>query len=464
MSYVSTLTQKALRTSARRALSRISTRNPLVFCLFFLFLFRSVFYEKMKQLLSSCDDSILVALGKKAYFFSEESDRVAELLKASNNQSSEKTNTAKNISFQDLDDILAVAVSKSKIDSTENWCAVARCDKTLAIYRIKQDENLEKLEYTVVYNTPKRVGQLCFAELPTGQNQQQQQENLCIVAGDLAGDIYAYCLTENRTRLLAGHTASMLTGVNVLGNRLISSDRDEKIRVSSFPESYILEGYLLGHTEYISSMDSVVISKGAVNLVTSCGGDRTLRLWDLDTMQQLSEISLHDEFIPSFVAFHPEGQMVTVIYDQSNLLHVYSVEEGESGKPQFGNLVKSLECPSQPLGIVFQSDETLLVLLKESQHLVSYKIDGQKFELSKSIPKKLQEITTAQDITMPENILERDEYGNIKLKKLTETRGASNAIVKPWNRVERVDVAKKRNIRMRKRKRERQREEKNKAN
>ena len=421
------------------------------------------FFEKMKQLLSSCDDSILVALGKKAYFFSEESDRVAELLKASNNQSSEKTNTAKNISFQDLDDILAVAVSKSKTDSTENWCAVARCDKTLAIYKMKKHENMEKLEYTVVYNTPKRVGQLCFAELPTGKNQ-QQQENLCIVAGDLAGDIYAYCLTENRTRLLAGHTASMLTGVNVLGNRLISSDRDEKIRVSSFPESYILEGYLLGHTEYISSMASVVISKDTMNLVTSCGGDRTLRLWDLDTMQQLSEISLHEELIPSFVAFHPEGQMVTVIYDQSNLLHVYSVEEGESGKPQFGNLVKSLECPSQPLGIVFQSDETLLVLLKESQHLVSYKIDGQKFELNKCIPKRLQEITTAQDITMPENILERDEYGNIKLKKLTETRGASNSIVKPWNRVERVDVAKKRNIRMRKRKRERQREEKNKAN
>ena len=131
----------------------------------------------MKQLLSSCDDSILVALGKKAYFFSEESDRVAELLKASNNKSSEKTNSAKNISFQDLDDILAVAVSKSKTDSTENWCAVARCNKTLAIYKIKKHENLEKLEYKVVYNTPKRVGQLCFAELPTGQNQQQHESS-----------------------------------------------------------------------------------------------------------------------------------------------------------------------------------------------------------------------------------------------------------------------------------------------
>ena len=70
--------------------------------------------------------------------------------------------------------------------------------------------------------------------------------------------------------------------------KISAADRDEKIRVSAFPESYVIEGFLLGHGAYITSMD--LSPKNG--LVVSCGADRYLRVWDIHTMKQIAELSV----------------------------------------------------------------------------------------------------------------------------------------------------------------------------
>ena len=86
-------------------------------------------------------------------------------------------------------------------------------------------------------------------------------------------------------QLLLGHV-SLLTDVtcvsisasNRMRNYILSSDRDEHIRVSrGIPQAHIVEGYCLGHTEFISKL---CIPPAYPHLLISGGGDESLLLWD----------------------------------------------------------------------------------------------------------------------------------------------------------------------------------------
>ncbi len=72
--------------------------------------------------------------------------------------------------------------------------------------------------------------------------------------GDKTGDVYQMKLVgnflENEIKPLMG-SLSMLTDITLDSNEkhIITSDRDEKIRISCFPNSYSINSYLLGHKE-----------------------------------------------------------------------------------------------------------------------------------------------------------------------------------------------------------------------
>ena len=40
---------------------------------------------------------------------------------------------------------------------------------------------------------------------------------------------------------------------------LLTADRDEKVRLSHFPDAHVVRGYLLGHAAFMSTMDAVAI-------------------------------------------------------------------------------------------------------------------------------------------------------------------------------------------------------------
>ncbi|PAV63507.1 hypothetical protein WR25_07680 [Diploscapter pachys] len=67
------------------------------------------------------------------------------------------------------------------------------------------------------------------------------------------------------------------------GRKLAMADRDEKIRVSRYPQCFVIENFCLGHTEFVSTM--------AVheNRLFSSGGDATIKEWDYQTGQLLRE-------------------------------------------------------------------------------------------------------------------------------------------------------------------------------
>lgn len=139
-----------------------------------------------------------------------------------------------------------------------------------------------------------------------------------IVAGDKIGDVHAFPVPDvaSKRKHLLGHTASIVTGVAgaVVGGKrsLLTCDRDEKVRVSAWPDAFNVRSYCCGHTRFVSSMKvlssgvnassaapvgasaasattcsrssaSAAYSYSPQELLVTGGGDGTLRLWHHET-------------------------------------------------------------------------------------------------------------------------------------------------------------------------------------
>jgi hypothetical protein len=165
----------------------------------------------------------------------------------------------------------------------------------------------------------KRAACMTITSLETSSN---RVEEIAIV-GDRGGDVYAHSVAENssKKRFLCGHTASILTQVLVTGlnsktnmRYLLTSDKDEKIRVSEFPSSFHIQAQALGHTRTVQALQTVVEAvyseaeaPGAVGgnvtrdlvynsneLFLSGGQDGTLRVWHLLSGTLLSTLYLDE--------------------------------------------------------------------------------------------------------------------------------------------------------------------------
>ncbi|KAI9034365.1 hypothetical protein DFJ74DRAFT_589371, partial [Hyaloraphidium curvatum] len=58
---------------------------------------------------------------------------------------------------------------------------------------------------------------------------------------------------------------------------VFTADRDEHIRITSYPKMYNIHGYLLGHEQFVSNIQ--IVPHSPRHLVSG-GGDPFLILWD----------------------------------------------------------------------------------------------------------------------------------------------------------------------------------------
>ncbi len=125
-----------------------------------------------------------------------------------------------------------------------------------------------------------------------------------IVVGDKFGDVYTYPLQSTSTALngsdrkehlpILGHVSMLTTLVlgkqpNSVTKSIITADRDEHIRISCFPNSYVIQGYCLGHTEFVSAL--LIPSYDRSELI-SAGGDDFLIRWDWTKSERKRKVSL----------------------------------------------------------------------------------------------------------------------------------------------------------------------------
>jgi len=270
-----------------------------------------------------------------------------------------------------------ITIEKSE-KGVKCFCGVSRFDKSLSIYDFSNEIDMSCDEKSKVKNihpylihvTERKVIALEFF------NFNKNEEPFAIAAADLQGDVTAYPLDNNmkKKRLLLGHTTSILTGIKIYNGFIYTSDRDRKVRVSFFPNTFEIDGYLLGHSDYISSFDI------CDNKCVTCSGDGSIRLWDCNTYEQVSLFDFSKDGstnILSNVCMNPNGQLVAVVRllgkEEPSDDSSSSIEILEESSMTMTNL-QSISCPVTPLGLTFTSNTSLIVLALEPYYFLHYQL------------------------------------------------------------------------------------------
>ena len=90
---------------------------------------------------------------------------------------------------------------------------------------------------------------------------------------------------------LLGHV-SMVNSVVVTPNHVITADRDAHIRISRYPEGYIIDQFCLGHLKFVTAIELL-----DDDLLLSGGGDDYLLLWDYKKGKELKRFDVRDAIL-----------------------------------------------------------------------------------------------------------------------------------------------------------------------
>lgn len=399
----------------------------------------------MKELISNSGPCTVVGLNDQAFAAIQVNDKVQVVKLCPPDLEADKN-------IADPNTIQAVAVNYIEKEK-KLQCAVSRSSKMLSVFNFAM-EDVDKLNSdakpNVIHKLNKRSAALAFTSIP---NEGDGQLNI-IIAADLAGDVFAFptdSSSDDRKRLMLGHTASMLTSIKVHDNKIFTADRDEKVRISGFPNTYDIHGFLLGNEEYITDLE---VMQGKLCVTT--GGDGSIRLFNYETCEQLFCMNQNDgddskNIVPVRVAATKDGKMIAVIYNEENFVDLFHITSSEDsyGMEKF----KSLSCET-PLAIVFGNSD-LLVLCKEPSYMIRFTSNDGNFDgvqESCEISKKVEKAGSESGVEMPVTILETDSTGEIKLKKNIKEDGEGYVEHKPWLNGERKLKKKEKDKRRKKRK------------
>lgn len=100
-----------------------------------------------------------------------------------------------------------------------------------------------------------------------------------LLVADKTGDVLIFeILKEDKGTKILGHLSLLL---NILqtndGKFIITSDRDEKIRVSCYPNAYNIQTFCLGHKEFVMHIE---LLPDLLEYLTSASGDGLIKVWN----------------------------------------------------------------------------------------------------------------------------------------------------------------------------------------
>jgi hypothetical protein len=97
------------------------------------------------------------------------------------------------------------------------------------------------------------------------------------------------------------------------GRALVTGDRDEHVRISVFPQTWIIHAMALGHTAFVSCVSG--LERGFV----SGDGDNRIISWDFNGVL-CAEYSIHQGSCVRIL--RPWREFIVVVGDGFDLMHI----------------------------------------------------------------------------------------------------------------------------------------------
>ena len=198
------------------------------------------------------------------------------------------------------------------------------------------------------------------------------------VVSDKAGDIWAVRMPDLACDVLvAGHTASVVTDLAITADHryIVSADRDEKLRFSSFPDLETVENYGLGHTSVVVSVETIPQSDGN-HLIVSTGWDHKLLLWDFKSAQIIDEVAFREDKLETVPPLTRENGTKPSSNGESTGEGDDMIPEKDYNEKDAGNY---------PFKIVSNKVDTIAILFKDDSKVYIYKILDRKLQLAESV-------------------------------------------------------------------------------
>jgi hypothetical protein len=225
-----------------------------------------------------------------------------------------------------------------EIDESETYLVAVWTNKMITCWNIQDGKLLGRKAMK------KKSGALAVATWKKNSN----HDHVVAIVGDRAGDIWGFNIPELKKEvLLGGHTASVITDIaySPENNLILTSDRDEKVRYSSFPDIESIAGYSLGHTSVVSSITP--INK---DCVSSIGWDHKLIIWNFSDFGKIEERLLSS--VNTFTLLLPPSQeiqenVVDQINDGSDANNKEEEEEEEEDEEEQQQLKDGEKLPGE---------------------------------------------------------------------------------------------------------------------
>ncbi|KAK2578047.1 hypothetical protein KPH14_008464 [Odynerus spinipes] len=335
------------------------------------------------------------------------------------------------------------------------------CDKVVNIHNNVDIESYHMIISTVFSNDGKYFlvctnrKQLCLYEwnskrlisnrvLPRAASRVKFSPSNDIVVADKAGDAYLFSITSSieNGSLLLGHL-SMLLDILITddGKYILTTDRDEKIRVSMFPHSYNIVSYCLGHSKFVTNICELPHDK---KVLMSSGGDGTFILWDyeygkellsvnfsekipkcdVDKFNQTLKTNNYDEYVNVLPVKHLKTEILNelsslliISFYSSNMLLVYNID-GTMKSHLTATWVQTVIMDDEPLDC-FLKNHRMWVL--NSSGVIVYNLENTNFVPDSTLNKTLKELNetwmSLSSSTLRQNlfpILYKRKYDNVQ--------------------------------------------------
>lgn len=257
-----------------------------------------------------------------------------------------------------------------------------------------------------------------------------------LIAADKSGDVYNFELANNNPpKLLLGHV-SIITDLDLSpkNDYVITADRDEKVRVSRYPNAYNIQSFCLGHTQIVSQVHTLKFLSESNPIVISGGGDGYLNLWQIVDGKCLQSIDLKEiakidqEYLDiRTICSSESSKLVAIITECVPKIFLFEVKEGPS-------LVhtQTIEVEGNPCSISFDEERKGIWISTDNQNNLSsfysikekeVSLDNTKQELVKFITESLPEVDSIPPI-FTYSTLRKAQYGKGKKEEESDEEGS----------------------------------------